>query len=153
MLIIDGYNLMMAGDRRIPRRCFDGTRERLIKVVDRYAQAQKTRCEIVFDGAPTSGIPHSEWLTVRYARDADAAIIERIENERDRTALTVVSNDRTITDAARERKMTVLAAREFADRLKALPPGPRPPDPKIDGISPGEADAWMKEFGLGDRSD
>lgn len=153
MLLIDGYNLLMAGGRKIPRQKFDGARERLVLAVDRYAQEEKIRCEIVFDGSLTAGLPHSEWLTIRFARDADAAMIEQIREERDRTALTVVSNDRAITDAARERKLKVLSVQELSLRLEAVTPEERTPDPKINGISQGEADRWMDEFGLNDPAD
>jgi predicted RNA-binding protein with PIN domain len=147
MLLIDGYNLMMAGGKPVPRRRFEGARRRLIERLDGFARARRARCEVVFDGGGP-GIPHSEWLTVRYAPDADAAIVARIQAEGDRTALTIVTDDRAIVEAARAKRIKVVSSREFARRLEPAPSAATAPDPKRRGISPGEAEAWMKEFGL-----
>lgn len=139
MLLIDGYNLLHQVKPRIRP-------ERLAERLADYAQARRVRIEVIFDGGG-SGMPHSEWLTVRYAPDADAEIIARIEQQLDRTAVTVISSDRAITDAARARKLKVIEASEFARELEEAPPAPKH-DPKTGGISPGEASEWMKEFGI-----
>ena len=139
MLLIDGYNLL---HKITPR----ARPERLAARLADYALAHRVHIEVIFDGGG-SGMPHSEWLTVRFAPDADTEIIARIEQQTDRTAMTVVSSDHAIADAARARKLKVIEAEDFAREIEEAPPAPKH-DPKTGGISPAEADAWMKEFGI-----
>lgn len=158
MLLIDGYNLLMSGGKEIPRRSFEGLRDRLIEKVSRHCAGRQVKGEIFFDGggplAPSSvegAAPQSAWLTVHWVPDADAAIIKRIRATRDRTALTIVTNDREIVGEAKKRRLRVTASERFAEELEEQPEAPRTPAAKTRGISPAEADQWMKEFGLSEK--
>lgn len=150
MLLIDGYNLLMSGGKEIPRRSFEGMRERLIERVSRHCASREVRGEIFFDGGGPPA-PQSAWLTVHYVPDADAAIVKRIRATRDRTALTIVTNDREIVNEARPRRLRVIPSERFAEELEGQPEAPRAPHAKSTGISPAEADQWMKEFGLDEK--
>ena len=145
MLLIDGYNLLHAAG---PIRNFEADRAGLVERIGAYAARRRVLVELVFDGTPSAGLPQSEWVTLRWGRDADGEMIRRIRATRDRTAVTVVTDDRQIRDAAAERKLRVIGSAEFALELD----GPAAPtrSPKQEGISPAEADRWMEEFGLGD---
>lgn len=140
MLLIDGYNLLHASGETDPHR--------LVERIGAYAARRRVRVEIVFDGTPSAGLPQSEWVKLRWHRPADDELIRRIGATRDRTALTVVTDDRQIRDAAAARKLRLIGSGEFARELEE--PAPPKPSPKQQGISPADADAWMREFGISD---
>lgn len=96
---------------------------------------------------------HSARVSVQYSgpgRPADDDIVKRLHATRDKTAYTVVSTDRAIRDEAERLGFRVRTAQEFAAELDEerdrAAQGDR--DPKEHGISPGEVDAWMREFGI-----
>jgi predicted RNA-binding protein with PIN domain len=104
---------------------------------------------------------------------ADDVLCDLVREARDPQGTTLVTSDREILDAARARGVRMAASREFwkeltgeargtegGDRGPARRPGPKgrpaapPPDPvehpgKRSGLSDGEVDYWMKEFGIG----
>ena len=118
-------------------------------------------------------------IEIRFAPDgasADDVLKDLIRETRDAQGTTVVTSDREIRDAAQARGMRLAGAREFwallaggADaaedrqgggtrggrpgtRNDAGPAGPpaHPEHPgKQSGISEGEVDYWMREFGIG----
>lgn len=155
MLLIDGYNLLHACHRAVPHDKFEALREELVRRVDAWAAAHRQKATICFDGGKQGAvfkarsIVYSERTTVLYSpkgRSADDEMIARLRETKDRTAYTVVSADRAITDEAAKRKFRVVAPADFA---KSLPDKiGRDPNPRVEGITRGEAEAWMKEFGL-----
>lgn len=74
-------------------------------------------------------------------------MIDRIESTKDRTAYTIVSADRQITDAAAEKKLKVISNKDFAETLFHAGAGAAR-EVRRDKLAPGEVDFWMKEFGL-----
>ena len=65
----------------------------------------------------------------------------------------MVSTDRQIRQAARRRRCKIVRSEDFAKlliRLSEAPPKGPPAEPpeKRRGLPPGEADKWLKEFGL-----
>ena len=155
MLLIDGYNLLHACHRSIPHEKFEAMREDLVRRVGAFAVAHNQRVTICFDGGKRGAvfkgraIVHSERVTVVFSpkgRTADDEMIARLRETKDRTAYTVVSADRAITDEAAKRKFKIVAPKDFADMLPDK--AGRASDPRREGITSAEADAWMREFGI-----
>ncbi len=118
-------------------------------------------------------------VEIRFAPDdaiADDVLKDLIRETRDAQGTTVVTSDREILDAARARGMRMAKAREFWTMLvegrfreegrqgggaaktrrggpekRKQPEPPAPPEHpgKQSGISDGEVDYWMREFGIG----
>lgn len=146
MFLIDGYNLLHV---LVSGRPSDRERERMVGLVEAWCLRGGYRARIVFD--PTAGLRARERRGavevrgVAEGRTADEEILRTLASTRDRTAYTVVSDDRAIVEAARRRRCRVVSCREFLRRLEAL--GPQEP-PEPGGAPPGEVDYWMREFGL-----
>ena len=156
MLLVDGYNLLFAL-KKPDSRTLEGDRAELVKSLESYAERTNQSVRVVFD----RGGPRRERrvrVEVVYVADgstADDVIVAALEETADRTAYRVVSSDRAIRKAAEKRRFEVVEVREFwKDVLSwlAAPTGGEPAS-KERGISAGEADAWMKEFGFGGKDD
>ncbi|HXG59932.1 MAG TPA: NYN domain-containing protein [Planctomycetota bacterium] len=146
MFLIDGYNLLhaIAGGRPTAE-----ARERMVARVEAWCRREGYRARIVFD--PTAGLRALETRGaveirgVAEGRTADEEILRTLASTSDRTAYTVVSDDRAIATGARKRRFRVVSCREFLRRLEG-PGSGEPPEPG--GVPPGEVDYWMREFGL-----
>lgn len=146
MYLIDGYNLLHAV---APGRATPESRERLIAAIEAWCRRENYRAVIVFD--PTGGMRRREDrgpLEVRVVaegRKADDEILGFLRSTADRTAYTVVSDDRGITDEAARGGFKAIPCREFARGL-AAPPGPGP-HREPGSLPTGEVDSWLREFG------
>ena len=147
MFLIDGYNLLHAA---FPERAGRGARQRLIDSVVDFCRSGGYRARIVFDA--TGDLPRRqkrgevEIRNVARGRSADDEILDALASTEDRTAHTLVTNDRALAQEAGRRGVKVIPSEDFARLLLARGPSE---DPKAGGaLSPGEVDYWMKEFGL-----
>ncbi len=133
MFLIDGYNLLHAVARG---RATPEAREQLLSRIAAWCIAGGYTARIVFD--PTSGLRRLEARgplevrSVAQGRTADEEILSLLAASDDRTAWTVVSNDRAIVKPAEKRQFKVLSCEEFARLLE--PPSGAPDKP--DSISP-----------------
>jgi len=84
------------------------------------------------------------------ATNADRLIMARIRKAPDPGAVTVVSDDREVRDAALQHRMRVISATDFARLLSA--PAPSAADEKDPNptLSPQEKAYWLAEFGVED---
>lgn len=133
MLLIDGYNLLhvtdlfgeggLAGTLR-------GSREALLAyIAARLPARERKRTTIVFDaaGAPP-GLPAEqslEGIRVLFARgyaDADAMLEALIEQARAPKSLCVVSGDRRVQRAARQRGAAWVESRDWFQELRGRKP-------------------------------
>ncbi len=113
--LIDGNNLL--GQRGI-------SRETLVKELAELSRAKRRRLTVVFDGPPDHGRPKVQQLgdvTVVYAapRSADEEIVRRVREARDPRGVTVVTDDRVLSesvDAAGGRTIAVAAFRQTGAR-------------------------------------
>lgn len=113
--LIDGNNLL--GQKGI-------TRETLVKELSELARARRKRLTVVFDGPPEHGRPKVQQLgdvTVVYAapKSADEEIVRRVREARDPRGVTVVTDDRVLSesvDAAGARVQGVAAFRQTGGR-------------------------------------
>jgi predicted RNA-binding protein with PIN domain len=145
VFLIDGYNLLHALS---PGRATPAAREGLVGRLEAFCRRGGYRARVVFD--PTGGMRRREtrgelevW-SVAPGRTADEELVLLLGSTPDRTAFTLVSNDRAIAEAARKRGAQVLSCQEFG-RLLTEPPAEAE---KSDGAPPHEVDHWMREFGL-----
>lgn len=163
MLLIDGYNLLFA-EGRVDRRKLPAARERLVARIARYCQVCGLRARVVFDytkGPPAfAGEARARVgpVEVRYMPrgvTADDEILGTLAGTKDRTAYTVVTGDRAIADEAERRLIDVIDSGKFAAEIERIlredegKTGEAPE--KSRGLKPGEADYWMREFGLPDE--
>lgn len=116
--LIDGNNLL--GQKGV-------TRETLVRELADLARARRKRVTVVFDGPPEHGRPKVQQLgdvTVVYAapRSADEEIVRRVREARDPRGVTVVTDDRVLSesvDAAGGRTLPVASFRQTgSQRLK-----------------------------------
>jgi predicted RNA-binding protein with PIN domain len=146
MFLIDGYNLLHA---MAPGRSTPAARDRLLGILVDWCGRENYRARIIFD--PTRDLRRRETRgaveirSVAQGGTADGEILETLASTKDRTAYTLVSNDRRLVDAATRRGFKVVACRDFADRLM---PAEQPQDPPR-----GSVDYWLRVFGLEDEND
>jgi predicted RNA-binding protein with PIN domain len=138
--LIDGYNLMHAvglAKRAMPAAKFERARTKLL---DWLADSMKDRAEVrvVFDAqqAPARS-PESIHRGVRvrfaFSQTADDLIEELIVAEPKSAALTVVSNDSRVKEAARRGGCVTFSCEEFVDWLLSGEPGALCPRPTSQG--------------------
>jgi predicted RNA-binding protein with PIN domain len=81
---------------------------------------------------------------------ADAVIAQTIERSRERKKITVVTNDRAVALHARQHLVNAMSCEVFLRQLtEGVAALPEEPGHKATGTpTTGEADHWMREFGL-----
>lgn len=151
-LLVDGHNLI--GQTPGMSLADHDDEARLVMLLRRYAARKRgRRITVVFDhgvyGHP--GDLNGYSVTCYFAkspRDADTQLIKRIGALSRPADWTLVTSDRTVADAARQRGVRVVSAQQFAAQLVALDaPAPAPDakhDPKLDA---NEVDEWLRLFG------
>lgn len=95
--LVDGNNLI--------GRMGGGSRDTLVASLAELARTRQKRFTVVFDGPPKSGRAKVQTLgelTIVYAapRSADDEILRRVKECRDPKRLTVVTDDRSLANAA-----------------------------------------------------
>lgn len=163
-VLVDGNNLLFAA-RGLDDPSRPPGRAQLVHFLGVWAERRKERVEIVFDGRkPADGFAEQidkGVVSVRYAGQftADAVIFEIIDASTAARRMTVVSSDREVQRAARRRGATAVESAEFWAALRNdlaqadQPRAPREPREKRSGLTEGDTDAWMREFGLSDADD
>lgn len=148
MYLIDGNNVMGQRDKV-------GGRLRLLQELAQFARHKKIRLAVVFDGAPEINIADGSsyrGVKVFYARpasDADHRILEFVERERNRKALTVVTSDLQLGNLVRTHGVRVVHVSEFRRRLAQMPM-------KVDQsprVSESDISEWMRYFGVDETDD
>ena len=148
-VIIDGNNLLHSLPRSersrgdVRRQALDSVRREGIQLT------------VVFDGPPPQGAPPVEHLgnvTVRYsgAETADSVIVKILPANRQAKDWVVVTNDRGLQAAARDRGATIRTLKEWTTRR----PKKRPQSIHQPRLSSREVDDWQKYFAeSSDRDD
>ena len=131
-------------------------RLQLLQELAQFAQHKKTRLAVVFDGAPEINIADGSsqrGVQVFYARagsDADHRILEFVERERNRKALTVVTSDVQLLNQVRAYGVRVVRAGEFRRKLEQAVDAPNESQPRM---REGEMSEWMRYFGVDESDD
>jgi predicted RNA-binding protein with PIN domain len=161
--LIDGHNLI----GQLPDLSLSDPDDeaKLVLKLRGFAARQKKRVVVVFDsGLPAGRSSMSntpvEVIFASARSTADAVMIERIKRARDPGQWVVVSNDHTVIDAARARRMTVVTSAAFVSLLRtpAAPKTKRGKDKDAGEsgdvyVSPDEVEAWLKLFQSTDDRD
>lgn len=161
MLLIDGYNALhqFFRGRPIEPETMPSRRKEFLEALEIYSVRRRKNILVVFDaGRSDPPFPTRRQivrgrlavLTTPRGVTADDAIIEKLEEARDRRALKVVTSDRVILNAAQRRRVESQTSEDFVQELERFLQAGRSiyDEEKIQGISEGEADYWLKEFGL-----
>lgn len=131
-------------------------RDQLLQELARFVQRKKTRVAVVFDGRPAINIADgSSFRSVKvyYARegsDADSRILEFVERERNRKALTVVTSDLQLLGRVRASGVRVLRSGEFRRMLEEDDGEAAEAEPRIRKEELGQ---WMRYFGVDETDD
>jgi predicted RNA-binding protein with PIN domain len=123
--LIDGYNLMHAAglaSRAMSGARFDRARERFLDWLADGATGRGATLRVIFDAqqAPTPSLESvHRGVRVRFAfrQTADDLIEELVASEPKPAALTVVSNDSQVREAARRAGCLLTSCEEFIDWL------------------------------------
>lgn len=154
MYLIDGNNVM--GQRVGWHRDKSAARLQLLQELAEFARQKKARLTVVFDGVPEINIADGSsyrGVKVFYARagsDADRRILELVEQERNRKALTVVTSDLQLLNQVRAYGVRVVRSGEFRQRLAQLPTDPVAQELRVRREELAE---WMRYFGVDDSDD
>jgi predicted RNA-binding protein with PIN domain len=159
-LLIDGYNLLHATDifgEAGPGTDLHRTRLALLDFLSRsISERERSQTTIVFDaaGAPP-GLPGTighAGMTIHFARrhsDADEMIEELLEQYPAPRELLVVSNDRRVQRAARQRGASYIDSGQwYADiRAAARVAHEREPAESRPVSDPSDVKYWVQQFG------
>ena len=174
--IIDGYNLMHAAGLvrgKLIGKQLEGARLRLLKrLAYQMSKEERAATTVVFDAKTVLVVSSREELIegIRVlfpepGHEADELIEDMIAQDPQPRKLRIVSSDRRLHRAARERLASAINSDRYLDELderRAAPvegsasPAGRPPvpipkesrQPGADSSVPtGDVDYWMKEFG------
>ena len=160
MLLIDGYNVLFKTIRGTPdgRRLAE-EREILVERIGRHCTATNQRARIFFDPGRRGASAGFDRVRKRPPVEvvqlsevsADDAIRAIVESGPDRTAYCVVSSDREVAGAAKKRNFETMPSESFLAEVERREAGV--PAEKPDACGPGEAEYWMRQFGLGGQGD
>lgn len=154
MFLIDGNNVM--GQRVGWHRDKSAARLQLLGELAQFAQRKKLRIGVVFDGAPEINIADGSsyrGVKVFYSRagsDADTRILELVERERNRKALTVVTSDLQLLNRVRACGVRVRRSGEFRRMLESAVDDPCERQPQV---REAELSEWMRYFGVDESDD
>ncbi|MHB8797453.1 MAG: NYN domain-containing protein [Thermoanaerobaculia bacterium] len=140
--LIDGNNLL--GQKGV-------SRETLVQELTELSRAKRRRLTVVFDGPPEHGRPKVQVLgdvTVVSAapRSADEEIVRRVCEARDPRGVTVVTDDRVLSesvDAAGGRTLSVAAFRQTGARRLTAKAARDDEEKRVPG---GSASDWTRWF-------
>ncbi len=151
--LIDGHNLI----GQMPTLRLDDPHDeaRLVEYLRSYRARTGHRVTVIFDAGLQYRVAETKksgGVTVQFAphgQTADQIIIRRLRQVKNPPEWGVVSSDRAVQQAARQARVRVLAAREFAQQLLQSSPV-APEDDRGSQVevklSPEEIDDWLKLF-------
>lgn len=154
-LLIDGYNLLRAIQSHYERT--DIAEAELCMLLREYLRRSRQRATIIFDGIGPrqkerfQGAGGLQIIFSGQGIEADTIIERLIQENSAPKRLTVVSTDRRIAAAAKQRKCPSVRVLDFWQRLCDFMEKPAPvrePKEKHHGIGTMETELWLKEFGL-----
>ncbi len=143
-VIIDGNNLLHSLPRQ--QRSRGDVRRQALDTV----RGEGIKLTVVFDGPPpreSPAVEHLGTVTVRYSgsETADAVIIRMVPAGRQGTNFVVITDDRGLQTAVKERGATVRTLREWKSRK----PKRRPQKTHQPKLSSREVDDWQQFFEKG----
>lgn len=152
--LIDGHNLI----GQLPDLALTDPNDeaQLVQKLISFVARTRTHCVVIFDhglpgGRSRMSTGKIEVVFASRPGEADDLMLRRIRELKDAKGWIVVSSDARVINAARRKRLGVLLAAEFVQRLQdASRRSPSPAD-KPSHVSPDEVTAWLKEFGQDDE--
>ncbi|MFN2165278.1 MAG: NYN domain-containing protein [Anaerolineae bacterium] len=147
-VLIDGHNLI--GQLATPSLEDPDDEEALLRILMSYRGRTGRAITVVFDPGSTFALASTQkrgGVKVVFAghnSSADAYILRRVRQSRDRRGWLVVTSDRDLADAVRELGARIQSASDFAKELAA--PAASMADWREKPLSPDEVDAWLAVF-------
>lgn len=150
-LIVDGYNLIHAEPhlRAAMEKGLEVAREELVRRLVAYTGSRKVAVTVVFDGQAGTGSAlkgrgRVQVLFTRPPETADERIVTLIALGP--KEVTVVSSDGRVAKEARARGAKVISSGSFGPRLFRSVTLEDSREEKPEGITPHEAEEWLKIF-------
>lgn len=112
------------------------------------------RMTVVFDGAPEPHFPEGsvfQGVQTIYSlpnSTADARIKQRVEQQRDRRGLTVVTSDRELYNYVRSCGAQAITCEQFAERVWTALASTDSAEKEDVQLNPQDIDQWMRYFGI-----
>jgi uncharacterized protein len=147
-ILIDGHNLI--GQMATPSLQDPDDEEALVRMLTAYHARTGRPVTVVFDPGSTFALPSTRRrggvriVFAPHRSSADAVILRRVRQSRDRQGWLVVTSDRDLAKTAHELGARVQSASDFAKELEA--PTTATPDWREKPLSPDEVDAWLALF-------
>ena len=148
-VLIDGHNLI----GRLPDISLADRDDeaQLVSRLQAYAGRTGKRLTVVFDRGLPGGQSRAlsggrvEVVFAPTGRNADRVLIERVRRSRNPRGLTVVTSDREVIEAARQRGARVTHSEAFVGELEPAPAAPGGGKEDVH-LSPEEVEAWLELF-------
>ena len=148
--LIDGHNLI----GQMPNLRLDDAHdeEELLEYLRRYRARTGHTVTVVFDAGQDyqPAKTHQQGgITVQFVRQgqtADQVLIRRIHQVKNPQAVMVVTSDREVEQAARQARIRVVSAQEFARRLHQPTSLAEEKGQTDIELSPDEVDEWLTIF-------
>ena len=155
LMIIDGYNLLLAGrGLREPERLAQ-LRDQLSRQLAGYAALKKVRLILVFDGREKVHQQRqalAAGIQVRYSKppeNADTLIKRLVEREQQPARhVTVVTSDRGVADYVTSCGCRHWTAAAFRKKLTSPQPSTLSEDKTSSPLSPAQLAEWLELFGV-----
>lgn len=150
-LLIDGHNLI----GRMPDLRLEDPEDEaeLVRRVRRYCWRHRHQATVVFDGGLCGGLAPGlsggpvEVIFAHPGSSADRVILQHIARSRDPQGLLVISSDRAVQKAARQRGARVMSSEDFAVGLTVAQPTEQAPPEKPERV--GDVEEWLRLFRRG----
>ncbi len=152
--LIDGHNLI----GHMPNLRLDdpNDEEKLLEYLRRYRARTGHQLTVVFDAGQSyhpATTKKQGGITVQFAphgKTADQIIMRRLRKVKNPPEVKVVTSDRAIRQAARQRRVGVVSAREFGQQLLQLSTVAQTTEEKDSQanirLSAAEVDEWLEIF-------
>jgi len=153
-ILIDGHNLI----GRLPGISLADAddEDALLRLLRSFRARTGKAITVVFDPGVSSTLSQSrkiggvQVISAPYGSTADALILRRVAQAKDRRGLTVVTSDRELAVAIERLGARVQSAEAFAAQLEPPEAGPsrreQPPSPE-------EVEQWLALFGKDEQDD
>jgi len=119
--IIDGNNVIgkIASLKKLQQKDKQGSREKLVFMIDNFLHDKKVKCTIHFDGFEQVPIKANQCKVI-YSNNktADDKIKIQIEQTKNRKNLTVVTSDNNLKEFARVCSCEVLKSEDFGKMIR-----------------------------------
>lgn len=134
------------------------TRKELLEKISQFAQTERVKISVVFDGAADQSFPDGaryKGINVFYSQgfaNADARIKNFIESARNRRVLIVVSSDNALVNFCRIRGAKIVRSPEFRRKMESAEIS-QIESARERGVKNDDISDWLSYFGIDDSDE